>query len=242
MNREYVKWRSLHLQRDMEMLVFGHSGARVLVFPARMGRFYEYENWGLVGALREHLEKGWLQLFCVDSVDTESLYNLSSCASVRLKRHIQYEQYILQEVIPFTKRKNTSPYLISHGCSLGAFHALTIAFRHPAYFTKVAAFSGRYDLTQSVEDFAALLGGCPDPTVYYHSPNQFIPNLDDESLLAQLRRLEIIMTIGRQDPFLENNRQLSHSLWNKGIENALHEWEGRAHCAKYWRQMVKAYL
>ncbi len=222
--------------------MFGHAGARVLVFPARMGRFYEYENWGLVRSLHEHLEKGWLQLFCVDSIDTESLYKLDECSSVRLQRHIQYEQYILREVIPFTARKNSSPYLISHGCSLGAFHAVNIAFRHPEYFSKVVALSGRYDLTQTVEDFAALLGGCPDPTVYYHTPSQFIPRLNDPMLLNQLRQMEIILTIGREDPFLENNRQFSRALWEKGIWHALHEWEGRAHCAKYWRQMVKTYL
>jgi esterase/lipase superfamily enzyme len=32
----------------MELLVFGHAGPKVLVFPTRDGRFYEYENLGLV--------------------------------------------------------------------------------------------------------------------------------------------------------------------------------------------------
>ncbi len=36
MNREYLRWFSPSLQRDMEMLVFGHAGARVLVFPTSM--------------------------------------------------------------------------------------------------------------------------------------------------------------------------------------------------------------
>ncbi|MEY3787833.1 MAG: hypothetical protein RLZ75_2040, partial [Pseudomonadota bacterium] len=48
MNREYHKWWSDRLQRDMELLVFGHAGAKVLVFPSRFGRFYEYEKLGLV--------------------------------------------------------------------------------------------------------------------------------------------------------------------------------------------------
>jgi esterase/lipase superfamily enzyme len=45
--REYHKWFSPSLGRDMELLVFGHTGARVLVFPTREGRFYDYENWDL---------------------------------------------------------------------------------------------------------------------------------------------------------------------------------------------------
>ena len=49
--REYRKWHSSCLNREMELLVFGHAGARVLVLPARMGRFYDYENWRMVEAL-----------------------------------------------------------------------------------------------------------------------------------------------------------------------------------------------
>ncbi len=242
MYREYVKWYSPHLYREMELLVFGHAGARVLVFPTRMGRFYEYEDWGLVAALEEQLAKGWLQLYCVDSVDKESLYNLSVCPARRLQRHIQYEQYILREVLPFTESKNSSPFLTACGSSLGAFHALNIATRHPVLFTKVVALSGRYDLTQEVEDFKALLGNCPDATVYFHSPNQFLANMHHSPHLDYLRRMEIILAVGKQDPFLASNRDLSRSLWTNGIWHALHEWEGRAHTPRCWRQMGKQYL
>ena len=39
MNREYHKWWSPRLGRDMEMLVFGHAGLPVMVFPTSGGRF-----------------------------------------------------------------------------------------------------------------------------------------------------------------------------------------------------------
>ena len=51
------------LNRDMELLVFGHAGARVLVFPTSMGRYYEWEDRGMMGALGEHIERGWIQVF-----------------------------------------------------------------------------------------------------------------------------------------------------------------------------------
>ena len=56
MNREYHIWHSPTLNRDMELLVFGHAGAHVLVFPTSMGRFYEWEDRGMMGALQEHIE------------------------------------------------------------------------------------------------------------------------------------------------------------------------------------------
>ena len=75
MQREYQRWTSPALSRDMEMLVFGHAGAPVLVCPTSIDRFYQYEDFGMVSALSTHLEQGWLQLFCVDSVDGESWCN-----------------------------------------------------------------------------------------------------------------------------------------------------------------------
>src|SRR5579859_285110 len=74
MQREHHRWHSPSLGRDMELLVFGHAGARVIVFPTSMGRFFDWENRGMMGAVGEHLERGWLQIYCVDSVDAESWY------------------------------------------------------------------------------------------------------------------------------------------------------------------------
>ena len=63
------------LHRDMELLVFGHAGPPMIVFPSSMGAFFEYEDRGMIDALADKLEHGALQLFCVSSVDSESWYN-----------------------------------------------------------------------------------------------------------------------------------------------------------------------
>ena len=39
MVREYHKWHSPRLGREMELLVFGHGGLPVVVFPRRAGGF-----------------------------------------------------------------------------------------------------------------------------------------------------------------------------------------------------------
>ena len=72
MKRQYHKWFSDRLGREMELLVFGHAGAKVLVFPTREGRFYDYENWGLVESLRHSIDGGHIRLCCVDGVDSEA--------------------------------------------------------------------------------------------------------------------------------------------------------------------------
>lgn len=242
MNREYHKWFSPCLNRDMELLVFGYAGARVLVFPTRDGRFYDYENWGQVQALAEKLENGWLQLFCVDSIDAESLYCFWCHPPDRIKRHMQYEAYIINEVLPFTRHKNPEPFMVSHGCSLGAYHAVNIAFRHPHLFGKVVALSGRYDLTATIGSFRDLFDGHYDESIYFHMPCHFIPNMCNHDMLEHLRRMDIVLVVGEEDQFCENNRQLSHALWEKGIWNALHIWHGEAHKPRYWRKMASLYI
>ena len=59
----------------MESLVYGHAGQPMLVFPTSMGRFFEYEDRGMIGAVAPKIERGELQVFCPDAVDTESWYN-----------------------------------------------------------------------------------------------------------------------------------------------------------------------
>lgn len=242
MKREYHRWHSLHLGRDMELLVFGEAGAKVLVFPTRDGRFYEYENMGVVRTLENKINAGQIQLFCVDSIDHDSLYCFWKRPADRIHRHMQFEQYVLNEVLPFMDSLNRHPCTIAHGSSLGAYHAANIAFRHPHLFNKLSAFSGRYDLTLSVESFRDLFDGYRDENIYFHNPSYFLPNLACEEQLGHLRAMDIIMTIGRDDPFLDNNLQLSRVLGEKGIRHALHVWDGRAHRASAWRKMAPLYI
>lgn len=242
MKREYHKWYSPNLNKDMELLVFGHSGAKVLFFPPRMGRFYDYENWKVIHALKEKIQGGHLQIFCVDSVDLESFYNSFSQPNYRIHRHIQYEKYVLEEVIPLANTINTNPNIISAGCSLGAYHAVNIAMRHPHLFCKVVGLSGRYDLTKSKAYFKDLLSGFHNDFVYFNMPNQYLKNLEDSNLIAQIQNMDIVLAIGNQDLFLESNYIMANILDEKGIAYNLYEWQGEAHKAFYWRQMVPLYF
>ena len=66
MNREYFKGYSSELHRDMELLIFGHAGTPLLVFPTSQGRFFEYEDRGMIGALAPKIDAGEVQVFCPD--------------------------------------------------------------------------------------------------------------------------------------------------------------------------------
>lgn len=58
MHTAYYNEYSYHLDRMMEFKVYGHAGRPCLVFPAQSGRFYDFENFGMVAAVQDLLEQG----------------------------------------------------------------------------------------------------------------------------------------------------------------------------------------
>ena len=234
MNREYHRWYSPSLGRDMELLVFGHSGARLLVFPTSRGRFFEWEDRRMMDTLGHHVGNGWLQVYCVDSVDAESWYAPCHPAE-RIARHEQYHDYILNEVLPLSQQKNTNPFLIVMGASFGGFHAVSFGLRHPDLVGRVVSLSGLCD----IRGFA---GGYYDETLYFNNPCDFIANEHDPHRLDQLRRQDVILAVGRDDRLRESNERLTAVLWQKGVGNALRLWDGWAHDWPYWHKMLSLYI
>ncbi len=235
MHRAHHRWDSPSLGRPMELLVFGHAGAPVIVFPTSQGRFYEYEDRGMVNTLRHHLEQGWIQLICLDSVDAESWYASHAHPRARLARHDQYERYVMHEVLPFIRSQNDNQFTMLHGCSFGACHAMLFALRYPTAFRRVLAFAGYYDMRR-------FLDGYHDEEVYYHNPVEMVQGMQPGQLVDDIRRLDIIMAIGREDSAAHTNHQLSDALWSKNIWHAMRWWDGWAHDWPYWQDMIVQYI
>lgn len=235
MNREYHRWWSPRLEREMDLLVFGHAGARVLVFPTSMGRFYEWEDRGMVAAVGEMIERGWLQLYCVDSVDAESWYCDWAHPGGRAWRHVQYEEYLLNEVLPLSWAKNPNPFLIATGASFGAYHALNIALRHPGLFNRALGMSGIYDIRRWCDGFH-------NETIYFNNPVEFVQNIHDQGLLERIRQVDLILTVGQDDPNVGGNRFFSQVLWERGIWHAFRVWDGWAHDWPWWRDQFRLYV
>jgi esterase/lipase superfamily enzyme len=219
----------------MELLVFGHSGARVLVYPTSMGRFFEWEDCGMVGALAGHIERGWLQLFCIDSVDSESWYAKQLHPAARASRHQQYENYVVGEVMPLMWARNATPFTIVTGASFGAYHAIDLTCRRPDLVNRVVALAGLYDIKR-------LTDGYTDERVFAHDPSHALIHERDAGRLAALRETDIILAIGRDDPNRPDNEHLSRVLWSQGVWHALRVWDGWCHDWPWWRDMIVRYV
>ena len=192
MHRSHHRWYSRSLNRDLDLLIFGHAGPPMIVFPSSMGAFFEYEDRGMVGSLGGKLADGALQLYCVSSVDTESWYNRQVHPRQRVRRHLQYEDYLLNDVVPLIHHLNPHSTIGLTGCSFGAYHAMILALRQPYAFTCCVTMSGAFDITQ-------FLDGYFDEDCYFLNPPSFLPNLSDDYYLRQYRRNKWILATGEWD-------------------------------------------
>jgi esterase/lipase superfamily enzyme len=236
MKREYHKWFSPSLGRDMELLVFGHSGMPALVFPTSCGRFFELEDRGMVSAVYDKLEHGRLQLFCVDSIDSESWYNRNVPPRWRIARHMQYEQYLMQEVLPLIRQQNPSPQLGAIGCSFGGYHAANIALRHPDVFTAMLSMSGAFDT-------ANFLSGYYDDDCYFNIPTHYLPNISDPWYLRRYRHNNYILATGVHDQCWNANERMAQIFRDKNIPCRLDVWgDNTGHDWPWWQRMLETYL
>jgi esterase/lipase superfamily enzyme len=236
MQREYHSWFSPILRRQMELLVFGHSGSPLIVFPTSMGRFYDYENRGMISAVESRFASGELHAFCVDSVDKESWYDKDIPPAARVERQQEYDAYLREEVLPFIAERNPAQRVTVTGCSFGGYHSANFAFHHPELVDAIISFGGAFDIRR-------FLDGYYDDNCYFNNPPDFLPNIGDDTLLNEIRRLRIVLAAGENDLCLDENRRLSRILDQKGIPHCLDIWgDGAGHDWCWWEQMAVKFL
>jgi esterase/lipase superfamily enzyme len=240
MNVEYHKWWSSNLGQDMELKVYGHAGKPVIVFPAQSGRFYEYEDFGMVEAVRGFIDGGKIKLFTVDSIDSQSWANWGAHPAERARRHEDYDRYIVGEVAPFIRQHcGGDVRCLATGVSMGAYHAVNFFFRHPDVFNALIAISGLYQLSMFVGNYS-------DENVYFNTPLAYLPSLSDPWFIDQYRQSQIIVCCGQgawEDAMLADTFELKRILEQKQIPAWIDIWgQDVNHDWPWWRVMAPYFL
>ena len=130
---------------DGRVLVHGHWGRPVLIFPSEQGNAHDAESNGLVGAVSSLLEAGRVKLYCVDSYDAASWSANNLPLEERARAHERYDSWITSTVAGFIA-SDSGGEIITAGCSMGAYHALNTSLRHADVFPLALCFSGNYDV------------------------------------------------------------------------------------------------
>lgn len=241
MQRRYETVYSPALGRAMELLVFGHYGPPLLVFPSAGGRFYDWEDQGMIEAAAPWLAAGKVQLVCVDSVDNEAWLNQQADLPTRGRRHRAYENYIVNEVVPFIQSGDAvlAQGIGVTGCSLGGYHAANFALKFPSIFNYALCMSGRYDLEQ-------LTGPSDALEVYDNNPVAYCANLHGDSLENIRSGTHLALVCGQgawEDKCLAETRRLAGLLSAKGISHELDLWgHDVEHHWYWWKRQLAHYL
>lgn len=152
------------LGREMHFNVYGHAGKPVIVFPSSGGNQNEYGNFGMIEACREFIDRGLIKFYTPDSYDSESWLALHKSGHDMALAHNAYDRYIVHELVPLIRHESSwNGTMIATGCSMGAFHSVNFALRHPDLFDTTIALSGVYDARFFTGEFYG------DPTVYFNS-------------------------------------------------------------------------
>ncbi len=231
MKEEYFKWHSPHLDRDIEMLTYGHAGHPVIIFPSTMGRYYESKDFKLIESVRWSVENGLVRLYCPDSIDRLSWYNREVHPSVKVLNHIQYDKLIRWEIVETIRQHTGSPRVAVAGASFGGYHAANFAFRHPDVVSHLISMSGAFDIR-------SFMQGYFDDNVYFNNPVDYLPGLNHPDLW----RMKIILGTSEWDICRPANEQLSGILQSKGVQHWLDMRGWQQHDWQLWREMFPHYL
>lgn len=227
----YHKWYSPNLGMETEMLVFGYQGYPIVLFPTSMGRYYQNKDFGLTGAVHWFLERGFVQIFCPDSIDSHSWYNKNVHPAVRARNHAWYDKMILDEIVHRVRWNTPSGKVAVAGASFGGYHAVNFAFKHPEVVSHCFSMSGAFDIKM-------FMNGYYDDNVYFNNPVDFIPNLNN----PHVYNMKIVLGTSEWDICLKDNQHLSGLLHAKGIPHWLDVRGWKQHDWPLWNEMFPHYV
>jgi esterase/lipase superfamily enzyme len=239
MHREYHRWYSDRVGRDMSVVVHGHWGPPLIMFPTSGGDEEEYERQSLIGAIAEFIDAGRVKTFCVSVNHSDSFANAGAHPFHRSWMQRQYDAYIRDEVIPFAfahSRSQDVP-IWTMGASLGAYHAVNTLFKHPDVVKRCFALSGVFDMKR-------FMSGAYDDNFYFNNPVDYMANVSDPWVLGHLASCDIHLATGT-GPWEQPAEayRLSGILASRGIRHHLDDWGPLGgHDWPYWKHQMREYL
>lgn len=226
-----------------EVVVHGHFGRPVLWFPSEAGSPHDFVSNGILDAVRGAVDDGRIKIFCVPSFDNESWSASWKPLSDRAKAHLAYENWILQQVVPFIRQQCAGRCdIATAGTSLGAFHATLFALRNAHLFPHAVAMSGSYDPR-------AWRGwGERTDDVYFTNPMEFVAGLHGGHLdyLRGTVRISLVVGSGQWEDTtgaLLSTTAMAEVLQAKAIPCDLFVWGHQwPHDWPSWRSQAAIYL
>ncbi len=216
---------------DIEVLVFGHSGLPIIIFPTTLGSYFEAKDFYLIESARWFVETGKVKLICPDGINKYSWYNKNIHPSQRVKNHIWYDEFIKHEIVHKVRHESPTGKVGVAGCSFGGYTAANFAFKNPDLVGTLISMSGSFDIK-------SFLDGYYDENVYFNNPVDFLPGMNH----GELWKMGIVLGTSDWDICKEANFHMSDILNRKGVRHWLDVVSESPHDWPLWRYMFPKYL
>lgn len=229
------------LGREMHFNVYGHAGKPVIVFPSSGGNQHEYGSFGMIDACREFIDCGLIKFYTPDSFDSESWLSVYKSPHDMAQAHNAYDCYIINEFVPLIRHEsNWQGTMIATGCSMGAFHTINFALRHPDLFDTAIALSGVYDARFFTNEYHG------DQAVYFNSPIDYLYHQHDSWYLERYRQNHYIVAVGQgawEEQHIADTARLQAAFQARGIEGWFDFWGNDVdHDWPWWRVQMPYFL
>jgi esterase/lipase superfamily enzyme len=192
--------------------------------------------------IAERIEKGEVQLFCVDSIDKETWSGAEDQKPLRSYLQELWYRHIVEEFLPVLQEINgTRLAPITTGCSMGATHALNFFLRRPDLFDGVIALSGAYDARYFFgDDFM-------DDTLYMNSIVDYMANLPlDHDYIPMFNARNIVLCTGQgawEEEMVRTTRIMKDIFAAKGIRATVDFWGYDVnHDWPWWQKQLPYFL
>jgi esterase/lipase superfamily enzyme len=239
--RRHVQLHSPAIGAPGGVIAYGHWGRPLLAFPSQQGPAWQYEERGMIDALAGEIDGGRVKVYAVDSFDSGSWYREDLPLEERARLHGRYEDWILNQVVPWIQADSHTSEIMVTGVSFGAYHAANFALRHAHVFPLAICQSGVYDVS-------VVAGGERGDAVYFNNPMDYVRHLHGNHLDWLRSQVDVLLVAGQgqwEDTTgaLESTRAFAGLLAEKGLRHELDLWgHDSPHDWPAWRAQIAHHL
>jgi esterase/lipase superfamily enzyme len=224
------------------LLAYGHFGRPLLAFPSQQGHAAQYEDFGMIDAMRWLIDAGRLKVYAVDSLDTWTWHDEGLPLEERARRHGEYDDWIVNAVAPWIRDDCTGQSeVMTTGVSFGAYHAANFALKRADLFPLAICQSGVYDVS--------VVGwGERGDALYFNNPLDYVSHLHGDHLDWLRSHVSLLLICGQgawEDTTgaLESTQHFAGLLQEKGLNVELDLWgHDVAHDWPSWRDQIAHHL
>ena len=103
MRRHIDGWYSPTLEKQMDIVTYGHYGFSLLLLPTAGADYLEYERFLLIDAIASFIEAGKVKVFSINSINAESWLHPTMLPHHKAMRHQSLINTFILKFFPISR-------------------------------------------------------------------------------------------------------------------------------------------